>query len=79
MRLEFHNKPKQPIQEGVGCMDSIFGGKEAISRFTAEGDCVYSCFYDLASVFDTVEFCLLLKQLSHAGVKGKLSMCSAKK
>ena len=64
-------KSKQPTRKGVGCMDSIFLGKEAISRFTAEGDFVYSCFHDLASAFDTVEFCMLLEQLSHAGVKGK--------
>ena len=58
-------------RKGVGCIDSIFAGKESISRLTAEGDCVYSCFYDLASAFDTIEFCVLLEQLSHAGVKGK--------
>ena len=31
-----------------------------------------SCFYDLIdSAFDTVEFCVLLEELFHAGVKGK--------
>ena len=28
-------------------------------------------FYDLASAFDTVEFCVLLQSLFHAGIKGK--------
>ena len=37
---------------------------------------MYSCFYDFASAFDTVEFCVLLEQLSHAGVKGKCWMLS---
>ena len=32
---------------------------------------VYSCFYDLASAFDTVEFCVLLQSLCHTGIKGK--------
>ena len=32
---------------------------------------MYSCFYDLASAFDTVEFCVLLQSLFHAGIKGK--------
>ena len=27
----------------------------------SNGDNVYSCFYDLASAFDTVEFCVLLE------------------
>ena len=35
------------------------------------GDNVYSCFYDLASAFDTVEFCVLLENLFHAGIRGK--------
>ena len=55
----------------VACSDSIFTGQEAISKFTNEEDCVYSCFYDFASAFDTVEPCDLLEQLSHAGFKGK--------
>ena len=55
----------------ISCSDSIFAGHEVISRFAKEGDHVYSCFYDLSNAFDTVEFCVLLEQLSHAGVKGK--------
>ena len=58
-------------RKGVPCRDAIFAGQEAITKFTGEGDNVYSCFYDLASAFDTVEFCILLEQLFHACVKGK--------
>lgn len=48
----------------VGFIDSIFAGKESSQdSLHAEGDCVYSCFYDLASAFDTVEFCMSLEQL----------------
>ena len=65
----------QPTQtayrEGVSCSDSIFAGLEASKRFVSNGDNVYSCFYDLASAFDTVEFCVLLDNLFHAGIKGK--------
>ena len=32
---------------------------------------MYSSFYDLDSAFDTVEFCVLLEELFHAGMKGK--------
>ena len=55
---------------GVSCTDSIFASKEALAKFKSQGDNVYSCFYDLASVFDTVEFCVLLQSLFHAGIKG---------
>ena len=58
-------------RKNVSCSDSIFAGHEVISKFAKEGDHVYSCFYDLTSALDTVEFCVLLEQLSHAGVKGK--------
>ena len=58
-------------RKGVSCTDSIFAGMEALARFRSSGDNVYSCFYDLASAFDTVEFCVLLDNLFHAGVRGK--------
>ena len=58
-------------REGISCQESIFAGQETLAKFTREGDNVYSCFYDLASAFDTVEFCVLLEELFHAGVKGK--------
>ena len=32
---------------------------------------MFSCLYDLASAFDTVEFCVLLEELFHTGIKGK--------
>ena len=53
-------------REGVSCQDSIFAGQEANAKFIKEGDNVFSCFYDLASAFDTVEFCVLLED---AGVR----------
>ena len=63
---------KLPTVRGrISCSDSVFAGVEASAKFLANGDNVYSCFYDLASVFDTVEFCVLLENLFHAGVRGK--------
>ena len=56
---------------GVSCQDSIFASQEANAKFISEGDNVYSCFYDLASAFDTVEFSVLLAELFRVGVKGK--------
>ena len=35
--------------------------------FTAEGDHVYSSFYDLQCAFDTVEYFILLEELFNAG------------
>ena len=32
---------------------------------------VYTCYYDLEKAFDTVEFCVLLEQLAHVGIRGK--------
>ena len=40
--------------------------------FTAEGDHIYSSFYDLQCAFDTVEYCILLEELFNASLKGKL-------
>ena len=58
-------------KKGVSCQDSIFASQEANAKFISEGDNVYSCFYDLASAFDTVEFSALLEELFRVGVKGK--------
>ena len=58
-------------RKGTSCRDSIFAGQEANEKFIDEGDNVHTCFYDLASAFDTVELCVLLEELFHAGVKGK--------
>ena len=58
-------------REGVSCTDSVFSGLEATAKFQADGDNTYTCFYDLASAFDTVEFSVLLENLFHAGVRGK--------
>ena len=56
---------------GVSCTDSIFASTEALAKFKLQGDNVYSYFYDLASAFNTVEFCVLLQSLFHARSKGK--------
>ena len=58
-------------REGVSCTDSVFSGLEATAKFQADGDNTCTCFYDLASAFDTVEFSVLLENLFHAGVRGK--------
>ena len=59
------------FQKGVSCTDAIFSCLETISKYVREGDSVYSCFYDLASAFDTVEYPVLLDHLYRAGVVGK--------
>ena len=58
-------------QKGVSCSEAIFACQEAIAKLTREGDRVYSCFYDLASAFDSVEYPVLLSHLKSAGVTGK--------
>ena len=57
-------------RRNVACSDSIFAGQESISKFTNEGDCIYSCFYDLASAQLSLVF-YYIEQLSHAGIKRK--------
>ena len=59
------------FQKDVSCSDAIFSCLETISKYIREGDSVYSCFYDLASAFDTVEYPVLLHHLYKAGVVGK--------
>ena len=49
----------------------MFASMEACAHLRLNGDHVYSCFYDLASAFDTVEFCVLLQNLFRARVTGK--------
>ena len=58
-------------QHGVSCADATFSCQETISKFIREGDSVYSCFYDLASAFDTVEYPVLLSHLKNSGISGK--------
>jgi len=42
MSQVFHNKYRQPTEREVRCTDSIFAGKEAITRFTEGDDCIHS-------------------------------------
>ena len=58
------------FQKGISCSDAIFSCQESISKFVREDDSVYSCFYDLASAFDTVEYPVLLDHLALAGIVG---------
>ena len=58
-------------RRNVGCRDSIFASQEVNHKFINEGDSVYTCYYDLEKAFDTVEFCVLLEQLVHVGIRGK--------
>ena len=58
-------------RKGVGCQDSIFAGKESTDSFIQGGDNVFTCFYDLASAFDTVKFSILLEELFRVGIQGK--------
>ena len=72
--LDDHNIPhytQTAYRSGISCRDSIFAGLEAEKKFVNEGDTVYTSFFDPDSAFDTVEFCVLLKELFNAGVKGK--------
>ena len=58
-------------QRGVSSADASFSCQETISKFIHDGDSIYSCFYDLASAFDTVEYPVLLSHLKKTGVSGK--------
>ena len=58
-------------RRGVSCTDATFTCQETISKFIRDGDSIYSCFYDLASAFDTVEYPVLLTHLKNAGITGK--------
>ena len=72
--LDVANVPQSTqtaYRKGVSSRDSIFASQEANARFIREGEKVYSCYYDLASAFDTVEFSVILEELYHAGVRGK--------
>ena len=58
-------------QRGVSCADATFTCQGTISKFTRDGDSVYSCFYDLASAFDTVEYPVLLYHRKNSGITGE--------
>ena len=47
-----------------------------ISKLTCEHDTVYSCFYGLASAFDTITYPILLDHLYSAGISWKLGTLS---
>ena len=58
-------------RRGTSCQDSIFAGMKGIANFVNDKENVYTCFYDIASDFDTVEFSVLLEELFLAGIRGK--------
>ena len=53
-------------QCGVSSTDATFSCQETISNFIRDGNSIYSCFYDLASAFDTVEYPVLLSHLEES-------------
>ena len=72
--LSDNNAPhlnKTAYQQGVSCSDATFACQETLCKFIRDGDSIYSCFYDLSSAFDTVEYPVLLSHLKTAGVSGK--------
>ena len=69
--LNIPYKTQTAFQKGLSCSDAIFSCQEAISKYIREGDSVYSCFYDLASAFDTVEYPVLLDHMWKCGIVGK--------
>ena len=58
-------------RRGASCQDSIFAGMEGIANFVNDKEKVYTCFYDLARTFNTVEFIVLLEELFQARIRGK--------
>ena len=69
MNIPYSNQTA--YQKGVACSDATFSCLEIISKYIRDGDSVYSCFYDLASAFDTVEYPVLLNSLAKSGISGK--------
>ena len=71
--LTSNNLPQLTLtayQKGVSCSDAIFSCLEIISKLTRKHDTVFSCFYDLAPAFDTVEYPVLTSSpfTTHRGV-----------
>ena len=59
-------------RKNVSRVDVNFASQEAVRFFTADGDHVYSSFYDFQCAFDTIKYCILLEELFNASLKGKL-------
>ena len=68
--MRVHKIYVRAYQRGVSSTDATFTYQEMISKFIRDGDSIYSRFYDLSSVFDSVEYPTLLSRL-RAGVSGK--------
>ena len=58
-------------QRGVSCSDITYACQETISKFIHEGNSIDSCFYDLLSAFDTIEYSILLSHLKRSSISGK--------
>ena len=56
-------------------MDHIFTLDTCISKYTKQGNRLYSCFIDFRKAFDSVQREALLFKLSQLGIKGKFFDC----
>ena len=61
------------FREGVGCIEASFTILETINYMLERGSKVFSCFFDICKVFDTVWIDGLLSKLfSELGIKGRM-------
>ena len=58
-------------QKNISCSEAIFSTLEIVSNHCRKGDRMYICFYDLQRAFDSVQYPILFKRLSEAGINGK--------
>lgn len=58
-------------QKYISCQDAIFATQEVIQNDLRDGRVSYLSLYDLEKAFDSVEHCILLQSLFHAGINGK--------
>ena len=69
LKIETFQKPPKLLTVQAFPAETPFMPGKRLRR--SYGDSVYSCFFDLARSFDTVEFCVLLVHLFDAGINGK--------
>ena len=71
--LQEHSHPsltQTAYQKHISCQDAIFATQEACRKIS-EKVVSYLSLYDLEKTFDSVEHCILLQSLFHAGINGK--------
>ena len=59
-------------QKHISCQDAIFATQEAIQSNLRDKRATYLSLYDLEMAFDSVEHCILLQSLFHAGKAWRL-------